>query len=526
MRREHSPSLSQRLERRRLASGQGVEAPRASRTDALPALEPTAGARRSELVANAGPERFFGDLRRNLATGVALACFKRVPEDRSAASFTQVVALSALGLLLAFARDFAREGPAGQFVSWGLPGALFFLPLALCAAWLFAALAGDARRALPVLVGLLALTLPIDLLAMLAHHFLAEGIAAGQAHQAVSGAATLWHAAAAACAGIRLARIPPAGLRRVAGLVVAACVLAVPTTYFERYSALWIPRDDERAASGRHLFAAASEEAFYRQPRLLESQLASLQPGRKGVVDLYFVGVGGWADQDVFMREVQYTRGLFEARFDASGRSVSLINNPKTALETPIASVTALERTLRRIGQIMDREEDIAFLFLTSHGSQDHRFSLEFWPLQLAPLDPARLKSLLAESGIKWKVVVVSACYSGGFVDALKDETTVVITASAADRNSFGCTNEADFTYFGRAYFEEGLRATPSFTAAFAVAREAVTRREAAEEKAPSLPQMHVGAAIGAHLGRFEAQLAGSPAPTPVPPASNATAGR
>jgi len=511
-----NPSLSGRLERRRIARRL------ADRMGTPPEVQEAAGVATPESAAN-----WLRDLGHNLWAGVRLAGLKRVTDAGIAASFAQVVALTALGLLLAFARDFIRVGPAGEFVPWGLPGALFFLPLALCAAWLFTLPAANAKRTLRLLVAVLALTLPIDLLATVAHHFLAESRhALGVGHQAVFGAATAWQALAALMAAIRLGPIPLSRWRLVTALAVAIGVLAWPTAYLERYTLLWMPRDDgNREAQQSRLLAAGSEEVFYRQPRLLEAELAALQPGRKGVVDVYFVGVGGWASEDVFMREVRYAQALFQQRFGAEGRTVTLINNPKTALEAPIASITALEQTLQRVAAVMDRDEDILFLFLTSHGSKEHRFSLEFWPLQLNPLDPARLKSLLAQSGIKWKVVVVSACYSGGFIEPIKDETTLVITASAADRNSFGCSNEADFTYFGKAYLADGLRTTHSFTAAFDLAKDVVTRREAAEEKLPSLPQMHVGAAIGDQLRRLEAELAHGrpPAAEPTGAAGEAT---
>ena len=67
-----------------------------------------------------------------------------------------------------------------------------------------------------------------------------------------------------------------------------------------------------------------------------------------------------------------------------------MINNPRTTLQSPIASVTSLQRTLIRVGRLMNRDEDILFLYLTSHGSDDHRFALEFWPLRLRDLEPAR----------------------------------------------------------------------------------------------------------------------------------------
>ena len=88
-----------------------------------------------------------------------------------------------------------------------------------------------------------------------------------------------------------------------------------------------------------------------------------------------------------------------------------------------------------------------------SHGSEKHELSVDFRPLRLSTIDPAKLKTALDESGIRWKVIVISACYSGGFIDALKDERTLVITASAADKTSFGCGTGSDATYLAQALF-------------------------------------------------------------------------
>ena len=75
--------------------------------------------------------------------------------------------------------------------------------------------------------------------------------------------------------------------------------------------------------------------------------------------------------------------------------------------------------------------------------------------MQHNDLRAAELRSILDAAGIGWRVIVISACYSGSFVDELRSDRTLVITASRADRNSFGCSNEADMTYFGRALIDE-----------------------------------------------------------------------
>src|SRR5262249_20718981 len=142
---------------------------------------------------------------------------------------------------------------------------------------------------------------------------------------------------------------------------------------------------------------------------------------------------------------------LFRERFDAEGRTVELINNPKTATEVPIASATNLGRVLRHIGGLMNPEEDVLVLYLTTHGSDKHRLAVVNWPLALQDIDPPMLRRMLDESGIKWRVLAISACYSGGFIEPLKSETTLIMTAADAKSTSFGCGTESDFTYFGKA---------------------------------------------------------------------------
>jgi hypothetical protein len=240
---------------------------------------------------------------------------------------------------------------------------------------------------------------------------------------------------------------------------------------------------------------------------LLDRALEALEAERTGVEDLYFVGVAGYAAEDVFMKEMAVVRELFRDRFDAGGRMITLVNNPKTVRELPVASATALARTLEHVGELIDRDEDVLFLYITSHGSEEHRLAMQFWPLQLDDIDPAMLKEMLDASGIKWRVVVISACYSGGFVDVLKDDHTMIVTAADAFRQSFGCGSTSEFTYFAKAYFDEALRGTYSFQAAFDQARVRIDARESAEGRTPSNPQLYMGPVIEAKLQRLSERL-------------------
>ena len=141
----------------------------------------------------------------------------------------------------------------------------------------------------------------------------------------------------------------------------------------------------------------------------------------------------------------------------------------------------------------MKANEDLLFLYLSSHGDSDHHLTVQFSPLGLDDLSPPALKAMLDHAGIRYRVVVVSACYSGGFLDVLKDDNSLIITASRRDRTSFGCDADRDFTYFGEAYFRDALNRTTSFVKAYGLARRTVGEREAREGDEPSEPQIFVG---------------------------------
>lgn len=244
------------------------------------------------------------------------------------------------------------------------------------------------------------------------------------------------------------------------------------------------------------------EEVFYVQSRLLDEQLAMLEAGKPGVPEIFFLGVAG-SEENVFMNEILSVEQLFRERYATAGHSMILVNNPATAREFPFASHESFSLSLRRIGEQMNREEDLLFLFLTTHGSADHQLSIKLQPLKFSDFTPEVIRKALDDAGIKHRVIVISACFSGGFIPALADENTLVITAAAADRNSFGCDDTNELTDFGRAYFEEALSETRSFTEAFERAKAIIIAREAASDSTPSNPQMVGGESLRAKLEWF-----------------------
>jgi len=255
----------------------------------------------------------------------------------------------------------------------------------------------------------------------------------------------------------------------------------------------------------------AIERALYSQPALLDEALAHLKPHDPNHINMYLLAVAGDGSQEVFQREVKFVKNQFDHDFGTQGRSVALINSRSTIDTAPMATRTSLHTALQKIAERMDKERDILFLFLTSHGSRDHQLTLDQNGMELPNLRAKELAALLKESGIRWKVVVVSACFSGGFIDPIKDARTLVITAARHDRTSFGCADKNDFTYFGRAFFKEALPASSSFPEAFDKAKALIKtweEKDAGTDGKPdySQPQIHAPTAITEYLQRWQAQ--------------------
>jgi hypothetical protein len=158
----------------------------------------------------------------------------------------------------------------------------------------------------------------------------------------------------------------------------------------------------------------------------------------------------------------------------------------------------------------MDKEQDILVVYLTSHGASDFRLEASQWPPDAQPLTPAALRKMLDASGVKYRVIAISACYSGGWVEPLASATTLVMTAADAQHTSYGCGTKSELTFFGRAVFDEQLRRnTRSFEDAFTQAVPVIREREEKAGKADgfSNPQLEVGARIRPVLAQLQARL-------------------
>jgi hypothetical protein len=446
------------------------------------------------------------DLWRNLVAGFRLAFGLPVSLLSFRVSVRQLLLLLALSVLIGATNDYVRAGAhpllsVNAIVFEGFDAAVLLLIGAVLAA---AFRQPHLRLALPVIVlaseptlGVvnLVLALPGNQGGLFGYSIQWAGFWLLMAWIAV----IYWRAVAIAL----MPRQPRFWLRSFAG--AALLFAGVPLAIWANQP--WFYSMPEATAQRARYANPAAEDVLIKQPQLLYEALTELEDERPRVTDLYFVGFAPYSAEDVFRKDIEVAHQLFDDRFDTDGRSVVLINNPGTMLDTPFATVSNLRATLSEIGDIINPDEDVVMVYLASHGTRDHKLSIEFPPLQLDSLSPETLKQLLDDAGIKWRIIVVSACYSGGFIEPLKDEHTLIMTASAANRTSFGCGAESDATYFGDALFQHALRFEDSFVKAFEQAKKQIAERERSEKREASNPQIFVGEQMGKKLPKLEAEL-------------------
>jgi hypothetical protein len=263
----------------------------------------------------------------------------------------------------------------------------------------------------------------------------------------------------------------------------------------------------EAAREGIVIAKAYTPTEALRQSRLLNAALTKLKPGRAGVADA-FVVVAGLDSDAVFGREAAETGRVLSRRFDADGRTIVLANGTgANDSSVPDGNPTHLGAALAQVGELMNKEEDVLVLYLTAHGHWVTGVAYRDGDRAQGNIAPSRLAAMLNDAGIKNRLIIVSACYSGVFIPALQNETTVTMTAASSEKPSFGCRAENDWTFFGDALINNAMRQPTPAADAFAAARLLVTRWETAERLSPSNPQVDIGTNAAVWLDKLDARV-------------------
>jgi len=253
--------------------------------------------------------------------------------------------------------------------------------------------------------------------------------------------------------------------------------------------------------------------------RRIDAALGALKPQRPGVVDAYVIVVALDADP-VFSREAREAGRVLANRFDAVGRTIVLANDEGADKAGAPGSPHTFALALARDAELMDRNEDVLVLYSTSHGVPNRGLVYKDLQRGVGIIAPPRLEQLIDPLGFKNRLIMLQACFSGQFVPALRAPGTVVVTAAADDRSSFGCQAGNDWTLFGDALINHALRQPLPFDVQL---KRATVLISTAEDKAglqPSNPQISMGSETAGWLSALDARapkVASAPVGQPIP---------
>ena len=217
------------------------------------------------------------------------------------------------------------------------------------------------------------------------------------------------------------------------------------------------------------------------------------------MVDAYVVVVGLDSDP-IFGREAREAGKVLSRRYNAVGHTIVLAGTEGSGPSAlPNGSPRNLAVALARVAELMDKKQDVLVLYTAGHGAKvglayhdgDDGFGI---------IPPGRMARLFDELGIKNRLLILSACFSGIFVPTLSSDTTALFTAASADRTSFGCQSDKDWTFYGDAMINNALRQPVPLAKAGEDARALITKWEAMGNITPSQPQIAIGSKVATWL--------------------------
>jgi hypothetical protein len=426
---------------------------------------------------------------------------KQIEDIPRIATDGAVIACALVSLALWIGLDYHRAGPGARFE----PTALAIIALYACAVLAIAfALARSLRPRAPfrwvlfIVVALLPVVIAAGFLA--AEFILARW--GGTAARTAAGLVVLYGLAYVANA---LRSLTGAFQPRAALVLLVALAALFPLARIADLSPwLWTPASADEAgeADDSQVSPLVAESLLFDERAQIDDAVDAMSPGLDSSPGVYFVGFAGVAEEHVFAEEIKLAARIVDERFGTAGHQLLLINDRRDIDTYPIATASGLTYALKAIAEKMNPDRDILFLAISSHGGADASLSVSNGGLQLEQLSDEDLAAALKDSGIKRRIIVISACYAGAFIQPLKDPDTVVIAAAAPDKTSFGCSDDRDLTYFGEAFYRDALPHAKTLQDAFAQAKAAIAVREREEHETPSEPQAYFGTQISAVLER------------------------
>ena len=184
------------------------------------------------------------------------------------------------------------------------------------------------------------------------------------------------------------------------------------------------------------------------------------------------------------------------SRLRQGGRTdaVAMLSVAPSVIARDGVQSASLDHLLDAVGSLRPQPGQGCLVFVTSHGAANRGLSLQATG---ETLSPAALDRALARGcGNAPTAVVASGCFSGTFAQPpMARANRVILTASRADRPSFGCGAGFTYTVFDRCVLD-GLDAGGTWQTAYGGIQACVRAEERRQRAAPSQPQAWFGDAV------------------------------
>ncbi len=210
---------------------------------------------------------------------------------------------------------------------------------------------------------------------------------------------------------------------------------------------------------------------------------------------LIFAGFAMHSQAKAFRNDVLAAEKLAK-QIDPNALILKLANpardqaSPQTN-DWPQATLENFELVMTKMAEVA-RPQDRVMLLISTHANPG-TLNINVAGKNAAPITARALSDALAPLAKTPTLVVLSACYSGGFLEALRAPNRVVLTATDVHKTSFKCQYPGEHTFFADALFNQAGAEQLSITDWMGAAQKSIQAQEKRKRLAASAPKMFVG---------------------------------
>ncbi|WP_431150650.1 C13 family peptidase [Acidovorax facilis] len=209
-------------------------------------------------------------------------------------------------------------------------------------------------------------------------------------------------------------------------------------------------------------------------------------PGR-----IIFAGFAMHSQSKVFRNDVLLAEKLVKD-IDPNALMLKLANPARDqSADWPQATPENFALVMSKMAEVA-RPRDRVLLLISTH-SNPGLLNINAGGKHLPPLTPQILSNALAPLNDVPTLVVLSACYSGAFIEPLKAPNRVLLTATDARRTTFNCQYKGDHTPFAEALFGQAGAENRSVTDWMGEAQKSIAAQERRRKVPASQPRIFVG---------------------------------